>query len=357
MTLLTLALTAGALAQTAADFQTPTLALSPSQLSWGDGTTIGSPAPASHLISAIGAYPLLMLYETRISDPASSPAGCPAGMWGIGLAYRFGGNTSFTDAGAVLVPNADYYTCVAAHPAIVSLGTGDTWLVYFKAEQNPDTCNVGDGWGCDRYPGIGRFIIQYSGRNGNKLVYTVSTVDGDPVLTEVAQNMGYPSVMFANSEYHMMFGQFPDLYMTSSASTSSFSTPAFPEITSPSTATQWDEDELLSPNLLCGDEATGGNFKAYVSGRDYDATGTIIDQAFGLFDSPDLNTWTENPNAPFTQVSAGGPEMRHIAVLSSGDFTGWSLFYTSPNASGTNELWVSTSPNWIRTDIDERRCP
>ena len=350
-TLLVHLLTTSALAQAPGDFGVPLKVLAPADLlnAWGDGTTVGSPAVASHTVAGNGNPPVLMLYETRIT--AASTA-CPAGTWGIGLAYRFGGG-DFTDTGPVVTPDQDCYTCVAAHPSIVALDT-DTWLIYFKAEQDPDTCNPKAQWGCDRYPGIGRFILQYNGRNGNVLNYSVTSVDTTPVLTQVAQNMGYPSVMFADGEFHMAYGQFPDIYLTSSTLSGAYNTPAYPSLTSGTSATGWEEDELYTPSLLC---RTNADFALYAGGRIYDSTGTIVDQGIGRFDSTDLSNWTEDANGPLLHSSNGDPALRHATMVSSGGHTGFGLFYTETNTSGINEMWLATTPLWDRKDIDVQRCP
>jgi hypothetical protein len=354
MTSLIFVLASGAAAQNF-DFGAPVFVLDPDALSWGDNTTIGSPTVVGHQAGqGAGNFANLLLYETRISAPSAALPGCPVGTWGIGLAYRFGGG-GFTDAGSVVLPDDDYYTCVAAHPAMVPLDA-DTWLVYFKAEQNPDTCTALDAlnWGCDRYPGVGRFILQYDGRNGSTLFYSITQVDPTPVMTEVAQNMGYPSVMFTNSEYHVLFGQYPDLYLTSSASSSSFSTPAFPEFTAGTSSSGWDAHELHSPALLCNGNAS---FDAFMSGRTFDSAGNVVDQGVGLYESTNLSTWTESASSPLFRMSDGDDEMRHFTVASSGGYTGFALFYTTPATDGDNELWVSRTPLWDRKSIDQQRCP
>ncbi len=343
MLLAALLLGASAEAQSAADFTDLSGPLmQPSELTWGLQTTIGS--PTVFFDDSAGFDVLFMVFETQVGAPTS---GCPAGTWGLGIAYSFDGLT-WNDWFPLVEPDDAYYTCVAAHPTTVELAGGGSWVIYFKAEQDPALCPTGASWGCDRYAGIGR--VAFSHLFGS--VYGYSTPDAAPALATVAQDMGYPSVVFADGEYHMAFSQNPDLYVASSAFTDSFTMPTSPALVANSSATGWDADELYTPSLVCDGPSA---FRLYTGGRDYAPFPTLIDQAVGFYTSSDLSTWTEGP-APLFMISDGDAEVKHMEMTTSDGFTEYGMYYTTPGAGG-NELWLSSTAGFDWTQMDPKRCP
>ena len=357
MTVSVALLIASAFGQSAGDFTTiqgPLLA--PSGLSWGDQTTIGSPAVLQRAVSTIFGtqHITVVFYETRIG-PATTA--CPAGEWGIGVAWSLN-NGGVVDFGEVVLPTADtYYSCVAAHPSVVSLGD-DTWAVYFKAEQDTTGCDPNTRpWGCDRYSGVGRFSIQYTGGGGNLFLFDYSDPDGNPVLQQVAQDMGYPSVMYNDGQFRMAFAQNPDIYTMSSPFTG-FPAAAPPQLAiasgSGSGVPSWNEDELHSPSIYCD---TAGSGRIAVGGRDFASFPTLAEQSVGMYTSSDLATWSEGA-WPYLQYSVDGYEVRHLDMTTSGSGAGHGLWFTAPDpADGVNKLFLARTAAFDRRDIDDKRCP
>jgi len=343
--MLTLVLTAANLAYG----QSNTLVLQPTDVPFGQQTTIGSPAAFLH--QPPGADILFVFFETQLSGATTA---CPAGEWGLGLAYTFDG-TNWSIVNFPLVqPTADtYYSCVAAHPAVVPLAGGNSWVVYFKAEQDPASCPGTATWDCaDRYTGLGRLVVSYTGTSGGSYNYNLSAVDSTPVMTDVAQDMGYPSVVFADGEYHMAFAQNPDVYVASSPFNSNFTVPTSPSLTANSSATGWDRDELFSPSLLC---TSPTDFALAVGGRVWDPYPTLADQSVGVYTTSDFTTWTEQPPLLHNR-SSDGFEVRHLDVTTAGSLANTGIFYTRPGTGG-NELWLSTTAGWTHDTVDEKRCP
>lgn len=351
--MLTLFLSTVALAQSNGAFTIHTgPLLEPSDLSWGLQTTIGSPAIIrDEATDTIGdTYSILfMFYETQV---ANATAACPDGLWGVGLAYSFDG-TSWNDAGALVLPNQKYYTCVAAHPATVSLGTGTSWAVFFKAEQSLNACDTSTPtWGCDRYTGIGRFALLYQGTTGpGSFQYSFTNTAATPVMQSVAQDMGYPSVMYADGEYHMAFGQNPDIHIASNAFSTFFDPPGPPVLTAGTSTSGWEDDELFSPSILC---ESSTSYKLYAGGRDYDPYPTLDNQSVGGFSSTDLTTWTEIAD-DYQNLKDDNFEVRHLEVVKAGSTYG--AYHVRRPTGGNNEIWLSRTPGFSWASIDDKRCP
>jgi len=350
--MLTLFLSTVALAQSNNAFRVHTgPLLQPSDLSWGLQSTIGSPAVIrDEATDTVGTtYDiLLMVYETQT---AGTSDGCPVGEWGVGLAYSFDG-TNWSDAGAIVPPGDKYYTCVAAHPSIVSLGTGTDWAIFFKAEQDPTGC-TSTAWGCDRYTGVGRLALQYVGSTGpGSFEYSLTDTAVEPVMQSVAQDMGYPSVMYAAGNYHMAFAQNPDVYIVSSPFTTLFSAPGAPVITAGTSASGWEDDELFSPSILCH---TSTSFKLYAGGRDFDPYPTLDNQSTGGFSSTDLTTWTEIAD-DYHNLKDDGFEVRHLDMTTSGTGNRYGAYHTR-RIGGTNEVWLSSTNQFRWYNIQDKRCP
>jgi len=336
----------------------------PADLEWGLGETVGSPSVVTFDPYDVGfnAKISLLVYETQVEGPSTE---CPAGKWGVGMAFRlFGDNASlYEDLGPIVEPTAGtYYSCVAAHPTIVELSDvqvslGQSWLVYFKAEQD---C-TGQGASCERYTGVGRMVVSYdvfsifSPFLTPTFAYTAA--DATPVLTGVAQDMGYPRAAFVNGKYRLAFGQFPDVYLASSPLTNSFSVSPSPVLTAGTPAT-WGDDELSSPSILCEGSST---LKMYPMGRSWDLSPSILtDQSVGLFQSTspgtDFDSFTEVNAAPYFSTSDGDLEMRHVHMSSASSYTSYGLFYSTP-VGGGNEVRVATTSGFDWRNIDSRRCP
>lgn len=333
--------------------------LAPNQLSWGLGTTVGSPSVVVHQPFDTQANIMMMVYETQIEGPS---AVCPAGRWGIGLAYKANGSNTnaLNDAGPIVIPTAgSYYSCVAAHPTIVSLNNvgivgGQTWIVYFKAEQE---CAVGDK-ACERYTGLGRLVIAYQGNSGSTYTYSLLGPDVTPVLTEVAQDMGYPKAAFVDGKYRIAFGQFPDVYLASSALSNDFTVPATPVVTA-GTPQAWGDDELLSPSILCEGDSV---LKMFPVGRSWDVSPSILtDASVGMLESTDpgndFATYTEGVPLPYLSSLAGDPEPRHVHVASSATYTEYAMYFSSPNGYGGNEIRYADTEGFRWRQTDSRRCP
>jgi hypothetical protein len=354
MVLTTLLLPA-ALAQSPSDFSVLTTALfSPNDISWGNNTTIGSPALFKTEVTFFGNnYDLLvMFYETQVSGPT---AACPAGTWGIGAAYSIDGG-GFQEYGPIVQPGTDYYSCVAAHPTVVATSSS-SWAVFFKAEQDTTGCDpLTSPWGCERYTGLGRFLITYvgPGAGGNAVVFDYTDPDPEPVLGDLAQDMGYPSVIYNRGQYRMVFAQNPDIYQVSSGIT------AFPGA-SPSLAIQsgsgsgspsWNESELHSPSIYC---ESAGSAKVAVGGRVYDSYPTFLDQSVGRYDTTDLSTWSEAA-WPYLRVLDGEPEVRHLDMTTSDNGTEYGMWFTS-DVGGVNELYLLATGGFDVLTLDDKRCP
>ncbi len=334
--------------------------LSPSNLVWGQRQTVGSPSVVLHEpYDRTSTDIMLMAYETQIGGPT---ANCPAGTWGVGLAFKTGGGdtAALTDAGPIIQPAAgSYYGCVAAHPTIVQLSNGSSsltqaWLVYFKAEQE---CAPGDA-GCDRYTGLGKLVIRYQGSSvsGGRRTYsyTLEGPDVSPVLTDVAQDMGYPKAAFVGGQYRIAFSQNPDIYLASSPFVDGFTAPTTPVLTAGTPGT-WGEDELFTPSILC----TGSSaLKMFPGGRSWDVSPSILtDVSVGLFESSDFSTFTETNAGPFLSTLDGDPEVRHLHVASSGNYAEYAFYFSSPNGSGGNEIRFAETSNYTWRTTDSRRCP
>lgn len=362
MIALILMLTTAAQAQATGDFTELSGPLfTATDLSWDPAdaspapTTIGSPAVVKRTLFFGGgstAPLLVMIYETQVG-PAT--AGCPVGQWGLGWAISADGLT-WNDQGALLLPGSAFYTCVAAHPSIVPLPVTASqnvvqWVIYFKAEQDPATCDPADGWGCDRYPGLGRFVFETTFTPPFSFAATPSPVDPAPVLANVAQDMGYPSVVYAGGAYQMMFAQNPDLYITSGALGNSFPSPTTPAITAGSSATGWDDSELFSPSLVCD------NSKAFVGGRVYAPYPLLAEQSLGQYVAT-FGSFAEGAG-PFRSTSdiPPTPEMRHIDAHSASGATEFGVYFSSPSKAGDNEIWLTSTAAFDPTFIDSKRCP
>jgi len=325
----------------------------PADLTWGDGSTVGSPAIFRHNLpgglNALGLPDVLfMAYETQVGPPT---AGCPVGRWGVGLAASFDGVT-WSDVGAILEPGTGYSTCVAAHPKVVALNNR-SWLVYFKAEQDPATCPATAAWGCDRYPGLGRLVIDHIGSGinpANQYRYQVSAPDSSPVLRQVAQDMGYPTVQFSGSRYRLVFAQNPDLFATQSSFTTSFGAPT-PIVMAGDAVGGWERDELYSPSFVCDRDNA---YRIFVGGRIYEPFPVLADASVGTFTSADYTTWTEG-TGPYLRTSLGDREVRHLDAISSDDRTQHGLFFSSPTGAG-NSIFLAATPG-LDAAIDSKRCP
>lgn len=338
----------------------------PVDLEWGLGETVGSPSVVTFNPYDITLFPdariSLMVYETQVEAASTE---CPAGKWGVGLAFRlFGNNGSlYEDLGPIVEPtDGTFYSCVAAHPTIVELSdvqvaNGQTWLVYFKAEQD---C-TGLGTGCERYTGVGRMVVAY---NSLSLfspfltpLFTYSGPDATPVLTGVAQNMGYPKAAFVDGAYRLAFGQFPDIYLASSPLTDSFAVTASP-VVSAGDPTSWGDDELLSSSILCEGSST---LKMYPVGRSWSVSQSILDDvSVGGFESTtpgtDFDTFSEINTTPYRSTSDGDLEARHVHMSSSGSYGAYGLYYSTP-VSGGNEVRVAQTSGFNWRTMDSRRCP
>ena len=332
----------------------------PSDLVWGQQQTVGSPSVVvHHPYDRPFADILLMVYETQIGGPTAT---CPAGTWGVGIAYRTGGSDTspLRDAGGIILPAAgSYYSCVAAHPTIVQLSDvgmqgGQAWLVYFKAEQE---CAPGDT-GCDRYTGLGKLVIRYQGSSvsGGRRVYSYSVEGPDtaPVLTDVAQDMGYPKAAYVGGQYRIAFSQNPDIYLASSPLVDGFTAPATPVLTA-GTPSTWGDDELFTPAILC----EGSNaLKMFPGGRSWDVSPSMLtDVSVGRFDSSDFSTFTEAISGPYLSTQAGDPEIRHLHAASSGGYADYAFYFSSPNGAGGNEIRFAETSNYQWRNTDTRRCP
>jgi len=356
-----MAITAGALAQPAAGAFTDDVGVLTAATVDGSGnwsttiSTIGSPAVFVDTGVPFIDVPV-MIYETQVG---AADANCPAGRWALGLArLTFGG---WADFGPIVEPTAGtYYSCVAAHPAVVPFGdpANRQWVVYFKAELDEANCVSNPQFDCVRYPGLGRLVISGSGPTFvDPLVYTVTTaVSTEPVLEEVAQDMGYPSVIFADGEYHMAYAQKPDLYIASSAFTTDFGIPGSPAV-SLGDGSGWDTDELYSPSLNCEGTAPSVDYLLFTGGRELDSYPFVVDASMGLFTSTDLVTFTEPAASPYLQVSAGDNEMRHLDVQRDG--SNYAVFYATPRTPGTasNDIRRAYMPGFSQLSIEHKRCP
>jgi hypothetical protein len=329
--------------------------LAPNQLVWGLGETVGSPSVTLHEPHDANANLLLMVYETQYEAPS---AVCPAGRWGIGLAYRANGSNTraLNDAGPVVVPAPNtYYSCVAAHPTIVQLSNGNgpflqSWLVYFKAEQECDPADAA----CERYTGLGQMVIFYNSRTGSTYNYTITAPNITPVLTDVAQDMGYPKAAFFGGQYRIAFAQFPDIYLASSPLLDDFPTPTTPVVTA-GTPAAYGDDELLSPALLCDDNSL---LSLYPVGRSWDVSPSMLtDVSVGGFNSTDASTFTEINPLPYLSTLAGDPEARHVHVSSSNGRSGYAMYFSTPNGSGGNSIRYADTASFTWEDTDSRRCP
>jgi hypothetical protein len=339
----------------------------PNDIEWGLQTTAGSPSVVSFQPWDYAQFLRpddisLLVYETQTEAPS---AGCPAGRWGVGLAFKQGGNNGdlYEDLGAIVTPTAGtYYSCVAAHPTIVELSNvqvqnGQTWLVYFKAEQD---C-TGQGASCERYTGVGRLVVSY---DRYSLFFPsffapnfgFSGPDSTPVLTGVAQDMGYPKAAFVAGEYRMAFGQFPDVYLASSPLTNLFSVSPTPVLTA-GTPTGWGDDEVLSPSIGC---QGNGTLRMYPVGRSWDVSPSVLtDVSVGMFESTtpatDFDTYTEGPG-PYVSTSSGNLEPRHVHMASASGYTSYGLYYSTPIGAG-NEIRLTATSGFDWRNIDSRRCP
>jgi len=329
--------------------------LAPNQLVWGLGTTVGSPSVVVHEAWDTNAELLLMVYETQYE---AASAVCPAGRWGVGLAYRANGSNTraLNDAGPIVVPaSGSYYSCVAAHPTIVELtnlpfSQGQTWLVYFKAERE---CAVGDA-ACERYSGLGRMVIQYDANSGSSYNYFITAPDATPVLADVAQDMGYPKAAFVGGQYRIAFSQYPDIYLASSFLVDDFTVPAAPVVTAGAPAA-WGDDELLSPAILCEGSSS---MKMYPVGRSWDVTPSMLtDVSVGGFQSSDFSTFTEINALPYLSTLAGDVEARHLHASSSNNYAEYAMYFSSPNGTGGNSIRYADTAGFVWQDTDSRRCP
>jgi len=341
--------------------------LTPGDLSWGSATvtTIGAPAvfrhdffddPTTTYATGTGTTtpdPLLMVYEAQIGAASTE---CPAGEWGIGLAFSDDSGASWTDLGPLLQPTAGtYYSCVAAHPRVVKLVSDDRWVIYFKAEQDVAACEAlksEPSWGCDQYSGVGRLGLE-AGISGTTLTYTLLGVASAPVLTDVQQDMGYPDVVHVDGRYRMIFAQNPNLYYTDSPTTGGFVAPSSPVITKGDAASGFGESEYLSPSTVC---AAGSPYKVFVSGRTFMPYPTLIDQSWGQFTTTDWSSYSEG-TGPYTSTAASDPEMRHVYAVSSDSGAGYAGFYSTPAKAGGNEIYSVSTASFDASTIDPKRCP
>ena len=344
--------------------------LTPADLTWGLGTTVGAPAVFMHTLLADPTttttdtgtgttpeviQPRIMLYETQV---AAADADCPVGKWGIGWAFSADGGVTWTDQGPLVEPTDDrYYSCVAAHPRAVPQPGSSSWLVYFKAEQNVAQCEAlatTPAYGCDRYPGVGRFGFNFQGFVGTTLTYGRTGIATNPVLQNVAQDMGYPSVVVSGSRYRMMFGQNPDIFYVASA-TSSFTSPTSGPtavILAGTNSEGVGDDEMLSPSVVC---AGGTPYKVFVSGRTYMPYPVIADQNMGQYLTNNWSTYAEG-TGPYTSTADGDQEMRHVFVVSSDAGTEFSAYYSTPASGGGNEIYSVSTAGFDPT-LDSKRCP
>jgi len=332
-------------------------------------TTVGSPA----LFRDETAGLTLMFYETQIGGTTTA---CPAGEWGIGLAYFqtsiFGGG-NWIDVGPILTPSAgSYYSCVVAHPTVVTLGDpiNRQWVVYFKAELDPAACTPNSDYACDRYPGFGRFIFEYNpvgpttngGTVGN---YAYTAPDASPVLEGLADQSGYPSAVFADGNYRIAYAVNPDVYFTEGPFTSGlgpttdFPTPKAAGIVY-TDATGWADDELFAPSLTCSGTSAGGDlaYELFTGGRTFLVYPDIADSSLGRFDSTDYATWAEGAGVPLASVSNGDREIRHLDAHTSGS-AGYGMFYSTPRGGAVkgNDIRLLRNAAFQQGSINAKRCP
>jgi len=322
-------------------------------------TSVGSPA-----VFVDPEFPFvdlpLMFYETQV---APGDAACPAGRWGIGVAYNsvfFG----WQDAGPVVQPTpGTFYSCVAAHPTVVPLGdpVNRQWVVYFKAELDESSCTPNPDFDCDRYPGVGRFVFQANAvgtlTGGTVGFYSYSDIDDSPVLSAVAQDMGYPSAVFADGQYRMAFAQNPDVFVTSSPFTAFYGTPSAPAAEAGTAPGGWEADELYSPSLVCEGSSPAVDYLLFVGGRVFTTFPDVGDASLGLYTSIDFSSFAEDPGSPYLSYAAGDPELRHIDVHTNGGGTSHGAFYASPNGGGGNDIRLASTSGFSQLALDPKRCP
>lgn len=334
--------------------QSNTLIMAPFQLPYGTGETIGSPAVYRHSPEP-GVDALFLVFETKLS---ASSGGCPDGEWGLGFAYTFDGTNWTLLASPLVSPTDDtYYSCVAAHPTVVPMLGDDSWIIYFKAEQDPGAVPGGAGWGSDRYTGLGRLTVSYNGSPSTGVYeYLFSSPDVTPVMQNVAQDMGYPSVVFANGEYHMAFAQNPDVYVVSYPfPTSTLAVPSSPVLAAGTSPSEWERDELFSPSLTCL-AGTPSSFAMAVGGRVWEPYPTLDAQSVGVFTSSDLSSWTELPTLLHDRDTQGF-EVKHLDLTTANAGADLGVFYTRPTTNFGNVLGLFTTAGWSHDTVDSKRCP
>ncbi len=347
-----------ATAQTAADWSIyPDVLLTGADVPYG--STIGSPSVIYDSVS--DRY--IMFFETFMASSAT----CPAGEWGIGIAFSNDGLSWTVSNNPLIDPDPTaatptYYSCVAAHPGALYIppsaggAAGGTVYVYFKAEQASDACDSATpSWGCGQYTGVGSLRVRLRA-NGSILSTGFSPT---PVLPK-SNNFGYPKPMRYGNTIAISYTEYPNVMLaTASIPQGPFAEQGIAlDITDPQvTPLTWVEDEFYNAAIACEDS---GAFplKMFVGGRDNDF-GIALDGGVGIAvaQPADITAWTLDEEPQFAFVGAN--DFRHWDVLRV-DANDYLFYYDERDGSGNNQVRLAStlaSFSWTNTSVYAKYCP
>jgi hypothetical protein len=347
----------------------PLLAAVMSPLALGQEITIHEgwllqPQPGTFYANGIGSPTVaydeaadqwVMFFETQFGGADND---CRVGRWGVGRATSPDGLSWTIDPNMVIEPDpATYYDCVVAHPTVLYDGT--TWHIWFKAHQQNTAC-VDTGvpepaWGCGAVTGVG-YASSTDGRQ-----FTVSDA---PIINLSA--FGFPTVTRVDGTYRMLLAfsnernQIFELWQ--SVSTDDGATWSTPQFVIGPGFSDWVEDEIYNPELVCDEAAVGGPFILYAGGRDTEPSPggppRLQTAGMGRAFSTDAVTWAWDGTEALIEWNLAPPppalpdrDWRHWDVVRTGEH--FLFFFSQKDDQDRNRIGLAYTYPDQQTTLDE----
>ncbi len=319
------------------------------------GSWIGAPSVTWDYLN----NQLIMIFEayTGYSDAATT---CDKGVWALGMA-RYSENQqgvwSWTvESTPILLPDytdsssADWYECVAAHPAVVFTVPGaapDGRLqIYFKAESETN-CS---GTNCE-YEGIARITadLDSSGALDTNGIGSPSLAIAFPVT----RYGGFPRTISINGTYYIAAQLFPDIWTFTSSKpnfTSRVASLALDLSSFPTGTYPWVREEFMSPALACDGEDIelflGSKETALDQGGNVYTVGGALARGYSSWTSDSVTFPTQMTTWFLNQASAltwsGDNDFRHFDVikLDTGDYL---VYHSVKDGSGGSSIYLEAT--------------
>ncbi|MBX2799389.1 MAG: hypothetical protein KTR31_17065 [Myxococcales bacterium] len=308
----------------------------------------------------------VMVFEARTPTTDSR---CPQGIWALGLATSTDGISWTMDSNPLLLPvpgSGDFYSCVAAHPAVVFTENGNGRLqVFFKAEEDTDSCKK-SGFATCPYTGIGRMRVDFDKKGDVSTTNIQSTV-----VRQLDGPGGFPSVVLDGITFKLAYQTYPNVRVAESVLFTSFpvgsvvfdvnadfssgETGDTSDTGDTESGPQWVFDEFFSPSIICDDSFLFPD-AMWVGSRDT-RFGAVLEGGWGkgLKGASSSADWILSEAAGATWTNDDDWRHWEMLRLSTGDYLTW---FSEKDASGDNSIhFGGTTLTFNNSDVESRICP